>query len=118
MGLARVTAVRLLGNLVKDELNRIKKKEGIYDEDIATRACIHPDVIENVKLGNAELYRENEVRKLLKVLELSGKKRARAFGLLFVVHPTKRSIRSIPYKNRKHFIAGRNQFAPSSFSLR
>ena len=42
-----------------------------------------------------------------------------AFGLLFVVHPTKRSLRSLPYRNRKLFIAGRNTVGvPTTFGLR
>lgn len=119
MGLTRQTAVRELGRIVRAEITSAKRK-GVYEEHIAERAGIEAEVIRHVVDGNDEQYRENEVRKLLNVLlqHAKQKKRAQAFFFLFIVHPTKRSMRSIPYKNRKHFIAGKNQFSPSIFSFR
>ena len=100
----RAAAQFFLGDLVERQI----REDGIEIDDLALEAKVHPNVIKNVKVGKADLHRQEELRKLIRVLFLAGnRRRTRAYRLLYIISPTQRNFRSLPYNNRKRICRGR-----------
>ena len=105
MSLDRVKAQGFLGVLVTNEL----RQKGIEDSVLAHKAGVHPKLISDVKLGRADQHRQEELRRLIRVLFLSGtKRRVRAYRLLFIIVRSRRSLRSREYDNRKRIRRGKS----------
>ena len=75
----KVVAQGYLGVLVSEEM----RQKRLRPEDLAVKAGISPKSVTDVKSGNADLCREEVLRKLICVLFLSGtKRRVKAFRLV------------------------------------